>query len=76
MRYTRKELVKKCRNVSVFFNAIFLLVICMSGYKIIKADGDFWPEFYETLFVHPGLAIPFVVTTILSVFLIWRYRKY
>jgi hypothetical protein len=75
MKYTRKDIVRMFKNAFVFLSVLFLSVIVTSAYKIIKANGNFWPEFTHQVFVDPALAIPFVATFLVAVFLIWRHRK-
>ena len=75
MKYTRKDIVRMFRNAFVFLSILFLSVIIMSGYKIVKNNGDFWSEFVHEVFVDPAIAIPFVATFLVAVFLIWRHRK-
>ena len=75
MKYTRQDIVRMFKNAFVFLSILFLSVIIMSGYKIIKSDGDFWPEFIHQVFVDPALAIPFVATFLVAIFLVWRHRK-
>lgn len=76
MKISRQEVIRKFRNAFIVLACIFLAVIIGSAYKIIKDDGDFWPEFREELFVSPGLSLPFGVMLVLSIIFIWRDKQF